>query len=78
QAYPRTAFILTQQHEVKIIEPVLGKIEAVERYEYEMINESWKNFHSAVDIAAPVEENRLREHVTDNQSRLYKRLAASL
>lgn len=63
---------------MKIIETVLGKIEAVERYEYDMINESWKNFHSAVDKAAPFEENRMREHVTENQSRLYKRLAASL
>ncbi|MED1778385.1 VLRF1 family aeRF1-type release factor [Bacillus subtilis] len=78
QAYPSTAFILTQQHEVKIIETVLGKIEAVARYEYDMINESWKNSHSAVDKAPPFEENRMREHVTENQSRLYKRLAASL
>lgn len=36
--YPSTAFILTQQHEVKIIETVLDKIEAVEHYEYDIIN----------------------------------------
>nr|MDH3084352.1 VLRF1 family aeRF1-type release factor [Bacillus subtilis] len=63
---------------MKIIETVLGKIEAVERYEYDMINESWKNSHSAVDKAPPFEENRMREHVTENQSRLYKRLVPAL
>ncbi|MCY7985907.1 VLRF1 family aeRF1-type release factor [Bacillus inaquosorum] len=78
QTYPSTAFILTQQHEVKIIETVLGKIEAVEHYEYDIINESWENCHSSVNKAAPFEENQMREHVTENQTRLYKRLAANL
>lgn len=43
KTYPSTAFILTQQNEVKIIETVLGKIEAVEHYEYDVINESWES-----------------------------------
>lgn len=78
QMYPSTAFILTQQHEVKIIETVLGKIEAVEHYEYDIINESWENCHSSAKKAISFEENRMREYVTENQTRLYKPLAANL
>ncbi|MBL4968816.1 MULTISPECIES: VLRF1 family aeRF1-type release factor [Bacillus] len=78
KTYPSTAFILTQQNEVKIIETVLGKIEAVEHYEYDVINESWESSQSFKTASASLEEEQLKNHVTENQTRLYKRLAANL
>ncbi|MGV2470154.1 VLRF1 family aeRF1-type release factor, partial [Bacillus subtilis] len=45
---------------------------------YDLINESWQNSHSVEDKAPPFEANRKKEHVTEQQSRLYMQLAASL
>lgn len=75
--FPSTAFILTQQNEVKIIETVLGKIEGVEHYHYDVINESWKP-QDVSGNSASMDEDAAKAHVEENQNRLYKRLASNL
>ncbi|MCP6682629.1 VLRF1 family aeRF1-type release factor [Bacillus nakamurai] len=77
EQYPSTAFILTQQNEMKIIETVLGKIEGVEHYEYDVIHETWKP--SAISgSTGSMEEDAAKAHIEENQNRLYKRLASNL
>lgn len=77
EQFPSTAFILTQQNEVKIIETVLGKIEGVEHYQYDVINESWKP-QDVSGSSASMDEDAAKAHVEENQNRLYKRLASNL
>lgn len=78
EQFPSTAFILTQQNEVKIIETVLGKIEGVEHYHYDVINESWKPQDVSGSRSASMDEDAAKAHVEENQNRLYKRLASNL
>ena len=77
EQFPSTAFILTQQNEVKIIETVLGKIEGVEHYQYDVINESWKP-QDVSGSSVSMDEDAAKAHVEENQNRLYKRLASNL
>ncbi|MGY4714849.1 VLRF1 family aeRF1-type release factor [Bacillus amyloliquefaciens] len=77
EQFPSTAFILTQQNEVKIIETVLGKIEGVEHYQYDVINESWKP-QDVSGSSASMDEDAAKAHVEENENRLYKRLASNL
>ncbi|KAA6450212.1 VLRF1 family aeRF1-type release factor [Bacillus atrophaeus] len=79
EEYPSTAFVLTQQNEVKIIETVLGEIEAIEHYEYDLVNETWEP-HEAKHESPPssMDQEDVKDHIKDNQKRLYKRLASRL
>lgn len=51
---------------MKIIEIVLGKIEVVEYYEYDIINEFWENCYFFVKKVILFEENWMREYVREN------------